>query len=201
MKKKSSGFLEKFLPFAGICGAALVLAAFILLLATNGVVYNYTTTALLTGEVTNHSVDFTGNMVLFGGAFVTQLPLGFSWTQPVAASAVAMIAWIIVAAALAVLIVTFALSMAKVKIVLRLAGLLNLGAAAALIVGGVLLFFVTGDMIAQNQDLFDNLDSLFAGKAALGTGWLVAAILSFVGALVAAIPGGLELFGNLKNKK
>ena len=196
MKKKSSGFL-KLLPFAGICAAGLVVAAFILLLATTGVSYNYTT--ILLGRT--GSATFSGQMTLFGGEFVYDFGGGYTVSDPVAGSGVALTSWILVLAALAVLVVTFVLSLVKIKIVIRLAGLLNLAAAGVLIAAGIMLLTVPGNFVAANQDRFDWFSVFSNGDTVLGAGWIVAAILCFVGALVAAVPGCLELFAKIKGKK
>ena len=118
--------MKKFLQFSGIISAVLALAAFIFLLAGNGLVYR-----------SGDSAWFVpGTRAIFGGDVKTIL--GTVEYKP---AATALIAWILVLIAALILIVGAVLPLLKINALEKIAGLLNLIAVGSLIVAGILLFF------------------------------------------------------------
>ena len=132
--------MKKVLKFAGLISAVLALAAFIFLLAGNAIVY----------ETSNATYKITGTRALFGGEVETIL--GTVKYKP---AATALIAWILILVAIIILVLGVVLPLLKVKALEKFAGILNLVAVCALVVGGILLFF-TKTVYASTNDL--NLD-------------------------------------------
>ena len=167
--------MKKVLKFAGLISAVLALAAFIFLLAGNAIVY----------ETSSATYKVTGTRALFGGE--VQTLLGTVEYKP---AATALIAWILILVAMLVLIVNVVLPLLKVTALAKFAGLLNLVAACALIVGGILLFF-TKTVYASTNDL--NLDDW-----KLAFAFVFAGILSILAGLVALAPAAVEFVGKKK---
>lgn len=130
--------MKKFLQFSGLIAAALVLAAFIFLLAGNGLVY------------TNGNVTLTvkGVEVIFGGDYTL--------------AATALIAWILVLLSMLALIAVSVLPLLKVKALDKFAGLITLCAAGLLIVAAILIFVSKAAFVGANSSLFKNYSLSFA---------------------------------------
>lgn len=164
--------MKKFLEFSGLIAAALALAAFIFLLAGNGLVYK-------SGDT---SYFVPGTRVLFGGEVKTILG-----TAKYSPAAPALIGWILILLAMIALIVISVLPLLKVKALDKFAGLITLCAAGLLLVAGILLFFSKVAFSAANSDLFDDHKLTFA--------FVFASILSIGGGVIAALPACLSLLG------
>ena len=164
--------MKKLLQFSGIIAAGLALAAFIFLLAGNGLVIRY-----------NDSANFVpGTRVLFGGEVK-----GLLGTYTYAPAATALIAWIFVLLSMLVLIALFVLPLLKVKALDKFAGLITLCAAGLLLISGILLFFTKVAYSGANDGIFDDYHLTFA--------YVFAAILSILGAGFAALPTCMSLIG------
>ena len=168
--------MKKFLQFSGIISAVLALAAFIFMMAGNGLVYTYGDT----------STFVPGIRVIFGGE--VELGLGLKAVYNLAATA--LIAWIFVLVAALILIVGAVLPMLKVHALDKIAGLLNLIAVAMLVVGGILLFFSKGVYSAANNNNFDDYKLTFA--------FVFAAILAIAGGVIAILPAAMDFIGKKK---
>lgn len=164
--------MKKFLQFSGLIAAVLALAAFIFLLAGNGLVYRY-----------NDSAYFVpGTRALFGGEVKTILG-----TVKYSPAGTALVAWIFILLAMLVLIVLFVLPLLKVKALDKFAGLITLCAAGLLLIAGILLFFTKVAFSGANNGAFDDYHLTFA--------FVFAAILSIAGAVIAALPTCMSLLG------
>lgn len=168
--------MKKALKFAGLAALVLGIVAFVLLMATVGV---FNKVELL-GKVV--ITNFAGTTVLFGKTEETIL--GNAVTKP---AVTALIAWILIIVALVILLLGVILPLLKVKALDKFAGVLNLVAVCALVVAGVLLFFTVGAFTSANGVDKDSVQYFH-----LGAGWVVAAILSIVGGVVAILPAAAD---------
>ena len=162
--------MKKFLQFSGLIAATLALAAFIFLLAGNGLVYN-------SGNTSYH---VPGTIVIFGGDLKMLLTIT---CKP---AATALIAWILVLLSMLVLIALFVLPLLKVKALDKFAGMITLCAAALLVVAAILIFCSKAAFVAANN-AFDDYGLSFA--------FVFAGILSILAAGVAALPACMNLLG------
>ena len=170
--------MKKFLQFAGLVGALLGIVAFVLLLATEGVVWS-------SG---NTRVVVEGTTVLFGKSEKLSA-FGVNLGEAVTKGAwVALLAWIFIIVAVLVLLCLGVCELLKVKAVEKFATLLTFVAGGLLVAAGVLLFFTVPSFIHANGG--DNLDGY-----GLGAGWVVSAILAIVGGGLAVLPPVLSLVG------
>ncbi len=164
--------MKKFLQFSGIIAAVLAIVAFILLMATNGAVY----------KAGNSQYNYPGTLVLFGGKMdYVNYKL----------AATGLIGWILILVAIVILLAGFILPLLKVNALEKFAGILNLVAVIALVVGGILLFFSAAAFHGAN-------DSVTSEKTALGVGWVFAAILAIVAGAIAILPAVMDLIGKKK---
>ncbi len=172
--------MKKFLQFAGLISAVLAIAAFIFMMAGNGLVNKVS-------DSTTYTVS--GIRAIFGGKEETIL--GTAEYKP---AATALIAWILVLVAIIILVAGVVLPLLKVSALEKFAGLLNLIAVCALVVAGVLLFFT--------QPVFNQ-----ANKSSLGTlyddyklsvAFVFAAILAIAGGVIAILPAAMDFIGKKK---
>ena len=162
--------MKKFLQFSGLIAAALALAAFIFLLAGNGLVYN-------SGNTSYH---VPGTIVIFGGDLKMLLTIT---CKP---AATALIAWIFVLLSMLALIAVFVLPLLKVKALDKFAGLITLCAAGLLLIAAILIFCSKAAFVGANN-AFDDYGLTFA--------FVFAGILSILAAGVAALPACMNLLG------
>ena len=167
--------MKKYLKYSGIVALVFALVAFILLMATTGVFYKYG----------NTRYDYEGTVVLFGAT--RQTWLGETHIKP---AATGLVGWILIILAMLVLIAGIVLPLLKVKALEPFAGIMNLAAVIALIVGGVLVFFSVLAFTGANDWDADN--------ANLGAGWVIAGILAILGGLVAILPAAVAFIGKKK---
>ena len=130
--------MKKFLQFSGLIAAALALAAFIFLLAGNGLIY----------KSGNFSHVIPGTNVIFGGDYDL--------------AATALIGWILVLLSMLALLVVSVLPLLKVKALDKFAGLITLCAAGLLLVAAILIFCSKAAFVGANGSLFDNYSLTFA---------------------------------------
>ena len=166
--------MKKFLKFSGIIAAVVAIIAFILLLATNGAI-------LKSG---NSQWNYEGTLVLFGG----ERPRLFS-SRHFQASVPGLIGWILVLSAIVILLLGVVLPLIKVKALDKFAGLLNLIAVIALIVGGILVFFAASAFVSAND---------LSKDTTLGVGWVFAGILAIVAGVLAILPAVFDFVGKKK---
>ena len=174
--------MKKFLKFSGIVAFVLGLVAFILLMATAGVTFK------AEGALITASGEAAGTTVLFGK---TETVLGVKVVTKAAPTA--LIAWILIIVALLALCLAIVAVLLKSKSLSKFAGLLNVCAALALVVAGVLLFFTVASFTGAN-DVSKEAVKYYH----LGGGYVVAAILALLGGVVALLPAASELLGKKK---
>ena len=168
--------MKKFLKFAGIISAVLAIAAFIFMMAGNSLIYK-----------ASDSTTFTvsGIRAIFGGK-----EEGLFGTTQIKPAATALIAWILVLAAILILVVGVVLPLLKVHALDKVAGILNLVAVCALVVGGILLFFTKPVFASANDVNLDNYNLSFA--------FVFAAILAISGGVIAILPAAMDFVGKKK---
>lgn len=171
--------MKKFLQFAGLISAVLAIVAFILMLAGKALVY----------ETSSAQYFVSGSRALFGGKEETLL--GTAEYKP---AATALIAWILVLAAIIILVAGVVLPLLKVKALEKVAGLLNLVAVCALVVGGILLFFTQPVFNAANETALGTIYDDYK----LGAAYVIAAILAILGGVVAILPAAMDFIGKKK---
>ena len=130
--------MKKFLQFSGLIAAALALAAFIFLLAGNGLIW----------KDGNFSHTIPGVNVIFGGDYKL--------------AATALIGWILVLLAMLALIAVSVLPLLKVKALDKFAGLITLCAAGLLLVAAILIFCSKAAFVGANGNLYKNYSLTFA---------------------------------------
>ena len=172
--------MKKFLQFAGLISAVLAIAAFIFMMAGNALVYK-------ASESTTYTVG--GIRAIFGGE-----EQGLLTTVEIKPAATALIAWILILAAVIILVAGVILPLLKVTALEKVAGLLNLIAVCALVVGGILLFFTQPVFNAANESslgtLYDDYKLSFA--------FVFAAILAIAGGVIAILPAAMDFMGKKK---
>ena len=171
--------MKKFLQFAGLISAVLAIVAFILMLAGKALVY----------ETSSAQYFVSGSRALFGGKEETLL--GTAEYKP---AATALIAWILVLAAIIILVAGVVLPLLKVNALEKVAGLLNLVAVCALVVGGILLFFTQPVFNAANETALGTIYDDYK----LGAAYVIAAILAILGGVVAILPAAMDFIGKKK---
>ena len=171
--------MKKFLQFAGLISAVLAIAAFIFMMAGKALVY----------ETSSATYFVSGTRAIFGGKEETIL--GTAEYKP---AATALIAWILILAALVILVAGVILPLLKVTALEKVAGLLNLIAVCALVVGGILLFFTQPVFNTANKTslgtLYDDYKLSFA--------FVFAAILAIAGGVIAILPAAMDFMGKKK---
>ena len=158
--------MKYFLRFAGLISAALALVAFILMMASNALVYTFG----------NTSTFVPGSRALFGEA---------TTLYDYKPAAPALIAWILVIVAFLILIANFLLPLLKVKGYDKIGGILGFVAIAALVGAGVLLFFTQAAFSSANNDGFKDYKLTF--------GYVFAAILLLASGVIAFLPTAFAL--------
>lgn len=167
--------MKKYLKFSGIVAAVLAVVAFILLMATTGVYYQYG----------NTQYNYEGTVVLFGATKETWLG-----TSKIAPAATGLIGWILVIVALVIILLGIILPLLKVNKLDKFAGVLNLAAVVALVVAGVLIFV--------SKPVFCSANNWNAEDAHLGAGWIVAGILAILAGVCAILPAAVDFIGKKK---
>ena len=130
--------MKTFLQFSGLIAAVLALAAFIFLLAGNGLVYT-------SGNLT---LTVKGVEVIFGGDFNL--------------AATALIGWILVLLCMLALIAISVLPLLKINALDKFSGLITLCVAGLLIVAAILIFCSKAAFVGANSSLFNNYSLSFA---------------------------------------
>ena len=170
--------MKKVLKFSGVIALVLAIVAFILLMATTGVYYQY--------KGSDTRVLYAGTTVLFGNDKETWLGTAHTSLAPTA-----LIGWILIVVAMIIVALGVILPLLKVKALDKFAGLLNLVAVVAFIVAGVLLFFTVPAFISANGG--DNTDYFH-----LGAGWVIGAILAIAAGAFAILPAAAAFIGSKK---
>lgn len=171
--------MKKALKYSGFVAALLAIVAFVLFMATPGV-------------MSGNDVVAKGTTLLFGkkeAVTIIGIKLGDS---EVKLAWSALLAWIFVTVALLILILGIVLPLLKVKALDKFAGLLNLCAVVLLVVAGVFAFISLPIFCSAN-----GLDSV-PEKWTLGAGWVIGGILAILGGVCAILPACADFFAKKK---
>ena len=169
--------MKKFLQFSGLIAIVVAVVGIILMMTTHSVV----------GASAPNDNWYSGVSAVFGGGDYKWTLSGFGISISDVAtfngypSSSALFAWIFALAATVALILGAVLPLLNVKGFTKFAGLVNLCSVLLLATAGVLLFFTVTNFAGVNS--WNSSDN-----AALGGGWVVAAILFLAAAVVAICP-------------
>ena len=142
--------------------------------------------------------EYSGIMGIFGGT-LTASGSGFSVDLgTINPTPSAIIAFILIAAAIVILLLGAILPIAKVKVLNKISGVLNLAALLCLVVGGILIF-VEVPCWCSAQSTADYTVS--PDNFSLGGGWLTAGILSCAAGVLAIFPTFANLLAKGKKKR
>ena len=169
--------MKKFLKYTGICSFVLALIAFILMLGTDSLVYNYKEGAF------SVSTSISGTLGVFGGTYSL---MGLSTTCNATWSAVTAFVFILVA--MIILLAGFILPLLKIHTLDKVAGILNFVAVIALLVAAIFLFIELPCIASANGG------GDWSGWS-LGAGWIVAGILCLLAGLLSVLPAIFDFLG------
>ena len=167
--------MKTLLKYSGIISAVLAIVAFILLLATPGVI--------LTLKSSNADYDASGAVCIFGGDFKTTIFL-----YKCVATWAGLLAFILIIVALVILICAIVLPLLKVKALDKFAGALNLVAVISLILAGVFAFCIVAAFKSANKDVI--VFNLY--DVTIGAGWVIAGIIAIVAGVFAILPAACD---------
>lgn len=172
--------MKKILKFSGIAAFAIALVAFILMMSTNAITYH-----LDAGALGSTDFAYSGIQGIFGGEVKGSIG-GMTFTAgSIAATWSAVIAFILMIAAMLILLAGFILPLLKIHALDKVAGVLNLVAVIALVVAGIFIFIETPCFMGANGvESYDGWT--------LGAGWIVAGILAILGGIVAIVPAAFD---------
>lgn len=155
--------MKTFLKYSGVCAAVFAIVAFIMLLACNGVTYDWGGTTTIAGTV-----------VLFGGKVgIITFKL----------APLALIAFILIIVALVIIIAGIVLPLAKVTALDKFSGILNLIAVAALIVAGIFVFISANNFASAND----------ISSVTLTPGYVFTGIFAILAGVLAVLPAVANL--------
>lgn len=171
--------MKKLLKYTGICSFILALIAFILMLGTNSLVFNYKEGAI------SVSTSISGVLGTFGGTYTI---LGVSTTCNATWSAI--IAFILLLVAMIILLAGFILPLLKIHTLDKVAGILNFVAVVALILAGIFLFI--------ELPCFAGANGGDTTGWSLGAGWIIGGIMCLLAGGVAILPAVFDFLGKKK---
>ena len=173
--------MKKFLQFAGLISLVLAAVAFILMLATPGVV-------LTSG---NSQYNYAGTTVIFGAKESTTIAGLITITGETKPSVLALIGFILMVLGLIIVLLGVVLPLLKVKALEKFAGLMDIAACACFVLAGVFMFLAVPTFFAANE-----ID--VPKSAGLGAGWVIGGILAIVAGAVAILPAAAAFLGKKK---
>lgn len=181
--------MKKFLQFSGLIAAVVAIVAFILMLACPAIKY--------TPKIGDPSY-IDGVVGIFGKTASTDIG-GFNISgQVYKATVSAIIAFILLIAAIVILLVGAILPLFKITVLNKFSGLLNLIALAACVVAGVLIFIEVPCFAAAQST--ENVQWSTDGYA-LGAGWIISAICAIVAGALAIAPAFANFLAKGKKRK
>lgn len=179
--------MKKFLQFSGLIAAVVAIVAFILMLACPAMTYT----------VAGKTYEISGIYGIFGGK-VTASRWGISVDlAEIKATASAVIAFVLLIAAIVILLLGAILPIFKVTALNKFSGLLNLIAVIALVVAGILVF-IEIPCFGAAQSTADYTYS--TDGYALGAGWIISAICAIVAGVLAVAPSFANFIAKGKKK-
>lgn len=170
--------MKKLLQFSGFIALACGLFAFILVLATNAIVF----------KSGNLQVVTAGTTALFGKTESTTV-LGQTVTSTTKPSVLALIGWILLILAMIIVCLNVVLPLLKVKALEKYATLMSFVALGLFVVAGIFFFIVVPTFISANGG-----DKVPDGTS-IGAGWVIAGIFSLVAGGFAALPPIFAMVG------
>ena len=184
--------MKRFLQFSGLIAAVIAIVGFVLLLACPSLIWSVT----VAGQTMTR--EYSGIMGIFGGTLTASgsgISVDLGTINPTPS---AIIAFILIAAAIVILLLGAILPIAKVKVLNKISGVLNLAALLCLVVGGILIF-VEVPCWCSAQSTADYTVS--PDNFSLGGGWLTAGILSCAAGVLAIFPTFANLLAKGKKKR
>ncbi len=184
--------MKRFLQFSGLIAAVIAIVGFVLLLTCPSLIWSMT----IFGQTSTY--EYSGIMGIFGGTVTASgsgISIDIGTINPTPS---AIIAFILIAAAIVILLLGAILPIAKVKVLNKISGVLNLVALLCLVVGGVLVF-VEVPCWCSAQSTADV--TVKTDNYTLGSGWLTAGILSCVAGAFAIFPTFANLLAKGKKKR
>ena len=173
--------MKKVLQFAGLISLVLAAVAFVLMLATPGIV-------LKSG---NTQYNYDGVVVLFGSKESTNIAGLVTLTSETKPSVLALIGFILLLLGMIVALLEVVLPLLKVKALEKFAGIIGIALCAVFVLAGVFMFLAVPTFFATNE-----VD--VPKSAGLGAGWVIGGILAIVAGAFAFLPVGAALFGKKK---
>ena len=169
--------MKKVLQFAGIISLALAIIAFILFMATPGVIVKM-------GSIQK---NFAGTTVIFGakesaGIFTAE-------TKP---SALALIAWIFLLIGLIVECVSVVLPLLKINALEKFSIIFDIAVCVLFVLAGIFAFIVVPTFYSAN-----GVNSVPDG-AMIGAGWVIGGILAIAAGAFAILPAAAKFIGGKK---
>ena len=165
--------MKKVLQFAGIISLALGVIAFVLFLATPGIV-------LKSG---NSQYNYPGTTVLFGSKeAVTVLGFDTGATAVTKPSVLALVGWILLIVGLLIVLAGVVLPLLKVKALEKYSVILNIAACVLFVLAGIFAFIVLPTFYSANG--YDSVPDY----ASIGAGWVIGGILAILAGLFAVLP-------------
>ncbi len=186
--------MKRFLQFSGLIAAVIAIVGFVLMMTCPSLVY--TVTSPLSGS--KSSTSYSGIMGIFGGTVKGSIG-GISFDAgKINPTPLAIVAFVLLCVAIVILLLGAILPIMKVKALNKFSGLLNLIAVVCLIAAGVMLFFeVPSWCAAQSTENYKMSTDNFS----LGAGWIIAAVLSIVGGVVAILPACANFLAKGKKRR
>lgn len=173
--------MKKALKFSGLVAAVLATLAFILMMFTP---------AVTTQGIVGGTYELPGTAAIFGhngdGLSAGQILYFCNKDGVIPATWSAIIAWILMMAAVVILLLGVILPLFKVKALTKFAGLLNLIVVIALVVAGIFMFI-------QVPTFLGAIGRSDASGYALGAGWIISAIVAIVAGVCAILPAAVDL--------
>lgn len=173
--------MKKALKFSGLVAAVLATLAFILMMFTPAIVCE--------GPVFGGHYEIAGTVAIFGkskGFALGEAAVFCNSDGVIPPTWSAIIAWILMMAAVVILLLGVILPLFKVKALTKFAGLLNLIVVIALVVAGIFMFI-------QVPTFLGTTGRSDASGYALGAGWIISAIVAIVAGVCAILPAAVDL--------
>lgn len=173
--------MKKALKFSGLVAAVLATLAFILMMFTPAIVCE--------GPIFGGHYEIAGTVAIFGkskGFALGEAAVFCNSDGVIPPTWSAIIAWILMMAAVVILLLGVILPLFKVKALTKFAGLLNLIVVIALVVAGIFMFI-------QVPTFLGAIGRSDASGYALGAGWIISAIVAIVAGVLAILPAAVDL--------
>ncbi len=190
--------MKKFLQFSGLIAAVIAVVGFVLMMTCPSVNNPVSVGGKLIGTVVipGTSGIFGGDWPSSGSSLVDAVLKYFG--AKINPTPSALIAFILLIVGAAILILGALLPILKIKALNKFAGLLNIIALVALVVGGILIFvqvpcFCAAQTAEGSEVSTDGWN--------LGAGWIIAGICAIVAGVLAIFPAAADFLAKGKKRK